>query len=103
MLVRFVLKNKMFPVVVFVFALLSSVQAGNSSESIPRAEFEELKLMFEEMKLNFEDKLNSLDRQSTQKLQSKCTYPHYFQSLCNWLFKEIFINSNFLILNLWWN
>ena len=73
----------MFPVVVFVFALVSTVQAGNSSESVHRAEFEELKLKFEEMKLNFEDQLDSLDRQSTQKIQSKCTYPHYFQGLCH--------------------
>ena len=67
----------MFPVVVFVFALVSSVQAGNSSEFVPRAEFEELKLKFKEIKLNFKDQLDSIDRVSTQKLQSKCTYPHY--------------------------
>ena len=85
----------MFPVVVFVFALVSSVQAGNSSEFVPRTEFEELKLKFEEMKLNFEDQLDSIDKLSTQKIQSKWIYPHYFQGLCHWLFKEIFINSYF--------
>ena len=50
----------MFPVAVFVFALVSTVQAGNSSEFVPRAEFEELKLKFEEMKPNFEDQLDSI-------------------------------------------
>ena len=67
----------MFPVAVFVFALVFTVQAGNSSEFVPRAEFEELKLKFEEMKLNFKDQLESIDKLSTQKLQSKCTYLHY--------------------------
>ena len=70
----------MFPAVVFVFVLFcASVQAGNSSKFVPRTEFEELKLKFEEMKLNSEDKLNSIDRLSTQQLQSKRTYPHYLQ------------------------
>ena len=44
----FVTIQRMFPAVVFAFALLSFVHAGNSSEFISRAEHEEMKLKFEE-------------------------------------------------------
>ena len=54
--------------VVFAFALLSSVHAGNSSEFISKAEYEEMKLTIDEMKKSFEVRLNTLETQKSQSM-----------------------------------
>ena len=54
--------------VVFAFALLSSVHAGNSSELISKAEYEEMKLTIEEMKQSFEERLSALETQKSQSM-----------------------------------
>ena len=54
--------------VVLAFALLSSIHAGNSSEFISKAEYEEMKLTIEEMKQSFEERLNALETKISQSM-----------------------------------